>query len=270
MSFEFFIGPCVLESEELCAEIIEFLQDFFSTYPEINWYFKGSFDKANRTSFSSYRGSGLEKGLEIFSAVIQKYKIKTITDIHLPEQAIPVAKVVDILQIPAFLCRQTDLLLAASKACANENRILNIKKAQFLAPWDMKNVLEKVLSILPLEQIRITERGTCFGYNTLITDFSGIEILKSFGAKVIYDATHSLQKPGGLGTQTGGQREAFFPMTAAAIASGVEGIFMEVHPDPSKALSDASTSISLTDVKKFLPKLLSLQHFTKTLYDELL
>ena len=212
-------GPCVIESEEIVDFIASKLKEITNKL-NIDFYFKASFDKANRTSIHSFRGPGIEKGLQILSDIKRKYNIKIATDIHEPWQAKKVSEVADIIQIPAFLCRQTDLLVSAAKT----NRIINVKKAQFLAPWDMKNVAEK-LKESGAKDIWLCERGTCFGYNNLVVDMTGIVEMKKLGYTIVMDATHSVQKPGGQGDKTGGNREYVEPLAKAAIAAGADPLF---------------------------------------------
>lgn len=214
-------GPCVIESEQNVMLIAEKMKTI-SERLNIDYYFKASFDKANRTSISSYRGPGIDKGLKILDKVKKQYNLKIVTDIHEPWQAERVAEVADIIQIPAFLCRQTDLLVAAAKT----GKIINIKKAQFLAPWDMKNVIKKVEES-GNNNILLCERGTTFGYNTLVVDMTGIVEMKKFGYPVVFDATHSVQKPGGKGTSTGGNREYVEPLAKAAVAAGADALFLK-------------------------------------------
>ena len=243
-------GPCVIESEEnvmLIAEKMKTISERFN----IDYYFKASFDKANRTSISSYRGPGIDKGLKILDKVKTQYNLKIVTDIHEPWQAERVAEVADIIQIPAFLCRQTDLLVAAAKT----GKIINIKKAQFLAPWDMKNVIKKVEES-GNNNILLCERGTTFGYNTLVVDMTGIVEMKKFGYPVVFDATHSVQKPGGNGTSTGGNREYVEPLAKAAVAAGADALFFEVHPEPDKALSDGPNMVKLESFEDMLKRVI--------------
>ena len=235
-------GPCALENEEIPLEVAEKISKLRKEFPQFEFVFKGSFDKANRTSVHSFRGVGLEKGLEILKTVKEKYNLKTTTDVHEMWQVEPVAKVVDIIQIPAFLCRQTDLLLAAARS----GKAVNVKKGQFLAPWDTKYIVEK-LTYGGAKEIYLTERGTTFGYNNLVVDFRSLPIMGEY-AKVIYDATHSVQMPGGAGGRSGGMREFIFPLLRAAIAVGVDGVFMEVHPNPPEAKSDSATQVYLKDL----------------------
>lgn len=216
----------------------------------IDYTFKGSFDKANRTSIHSKRGLGIDEGLRILQKVKNTYNIPVATDIHESWQAEPVGKVVDIVQIPAFLCRQTDLLVAAAKT----GKCINIKKAQFLAPWDMKNCLQKVVES-GNSNVMLCERGTSFGYNTLVVDMTGLIEMKKFGYPVIFDATHSVQKPGGKGDATGGNREYVEYLAKAAIAVGVDGLFMETHQNPDEAWSDGPNMVKLDDMEELLTKL---------------
>lgn len=249
--FKLIAGPCVIESEEMVLIVAEEIKKIADDLG-IDFYFKASFDKANRTSIKSFRGPGLEKGLSILQKVKKNLNIKIVTDIHEPYQAEPVAKVVDMLQIPAFLSRQTDLIVAAAKT----GKIINVKKAQYLAPWDMINVVNK-LEESSNSKIYITERGTSFGYNNLVVDMTSIIELKKLGYPVIFDATHSVQKPGGKGTSTGGNREYVEYLAKAALAMGADGIFMEVHPDPDKALSDGPNMVKLSELRRILINLLN-------------
>lgn len=248
--FTLIAGPCVIENEEMVMQVAEDIKKITDDLG-IQYYFKASFDKANRTSINSYRGPGLEEGLKILKKVKDTYGLKIVTDIHEPYQAEPVSKVADIIQIPAFLCRQTDLLVAAAKT----GKIINVKKAQFLAPWDMKNVVNK-LEESGNKNIMLCERGTTFGYNTLVVDMTAILEMKNFGYPVIFDATHSVQKPGGNGNSTGGNREYVEYLAKAALAVGADGLFMEVHPDPDNAKSDGPNMIPLSDLKMVLEKLI--------------
>ena len=247
--FQLIAGPCAIESKENALLIAKHLKAVTDKLG-IPFTFKASFDKANRTSINSYRGPGLEKGLEILAEIKAELGVKIATDIHESWQAEPVGKVADIVQIPAFLCRQTDLLVAAAKT----GKIINIKKAQFLAPWDMKNCLDKVKDIN--SNLMLCERGTSFGYNNLVVDMTGLVEMKNFGFPVIFDATHSVQKPGGKGNATGGNREFVEPLAKAAIAVGVDGIFMETHPDPDNALSDGPNMVPLDYTEELLTKLI--------------
>lgn len=256
-----FLGPCVLEGKDFAYKIAEFLKKNLESYePHIDWYFKGSFDKANRTSIDSYRGPGLEEGLKIFEYIKKNLNVKTITDFHLPQQAEAVSEVVDVLQIPAFLCRQTDMIEAGAKAAKKNNRVLKMKKGQFLSPMEAKNMVEKATTILPIEKVLITERGSSFGYQNLVVDMTSFQIIKSFGVKVIFDATHSTQRPGALGKSTGGQRAMIPFLARAALASGADGLFMECHPNPSQAMSDASTQVPLESIPKLVGQLIELKN----------
>lgn len=248
--FKLIAGPCVIENESMILETAKEIKKMTDELG-IEYYFKSSFDKANRTSIYSYRGPGLEEGLRILQKVKDMYGLKIATDIHEPYQAEPVSKVADIIQIPAFLCRQTDLLIAAAKT----GKLINVKKAQFLAPWDMKNVVNK-LEESGNKNIMLCERGTTFGYNTLVVDMTGLLEMKRFGYPVIFDATHSVQKPGGKGNATGGNREYVEYLAKAAVSVGVDGLFMEVHPDPDNAMSDGPNMVALSNLKDILEKLI--------------
>ena len=249
MLFKLIAGPCAIESEEMAMDIAEKMKAITDKLG-IDYTFKGSFDKANRTSIHSKRGLGIDEGLRILQKVKDTYNIPVATDIHESWQAEPVGKVVDIVQIPAFLCRQTDLLVAAAKT----GKCINIKKAQFLAPWDMKNCLQKVVES-GNSNVMLCERGTSFGYNTLVVDMTGLVEMKKFGCPVIFDATHSVQKPGGKGDATGGNREYVEYLAKAAIAVGVDGLFMETHQNPDEAWSDGPNMVKLDDMEELLTKL---------------
>ncbi len=257
---DFYIGPCVIESQDLAKQIAEtLLKDLEPFKNEINLHFKGSYDKANRSSFSSYRGPGLDEGLKILGMINKQYGLPTLTDFHTPEQAMSVAEVVSVLQVPAFLCRQTDMIFAGAEACKKYNRELKVKKGQFLSPEETKNIVDKASHFLPKEKILLTERGSSFGYNNLVVDMASFQIMKSFGVRAIHDATHCVQRPGGLGTATGGKREQILVLAKAAVAAGADGIFMECHPNPEKALSDAATALPLSSVKSIVEKLLKIR-----------
>lgn len=247
--FQLIAGPCVIESEEMVLSIASQMKEITKELG-IPYTFKASFDKANRTSISSFRGPGIEQGLEILQKVKDTYHLPICTDIHEPWQAKMAAQVADIIQIPAFLCRQTDLLVAAART----GKYINIKKAQFLAPWDMKNCLEKVRQS-GNDNVMLCERGTSFGYNTLVVDMTGLRVMKDFGVPVIFDATHSVQKPGGNGTSTGGNRQYVEYLAKAALAVGVDGLFMETHPDPDHAKSDGPNMVPLGEMKEILIRL---------------
>ncbi len=253
---DFFVGTCVIESKQMCMDVGGRLKEVFSKYPEVNFTYKGSFDKANRSSIDSFRGPGMEEGLKILSDVKKELSVPVITDFHMPAQAMDVASVVDTLQIPAFLCRQTDMIIAGAEACKKYDRQLKIKKGQFLSPEETGNIVEKANTIIDKNQILLTERGTSFGYNNLIVDMASFQIMKSFGVRAIHDATHCVQRPGGLGKTTGGKREQILTLARAAIAAGADGIFMEVHPDPDKSKSDASTSLDLKNVETIVDGLM--------------
>jgi len=239
-------GPCVIESEDVVFHTAQKLKDICSNIG-LPLLFKSSYDKANRTSISSFRGPGMEKGLRVLMDVKSKFHVPVISDIHSVEEVKPASEVLDVIQIPAFLCRQTDLLLAVS----NTGKPVNVKKGQFLAPWDVKNIIDKFIST-GNRDLFITERGTSFGYNNLVVDFRSIPIMRSFGYPVIFDVTHSLQLPGGMGKASSGQREFAEPLAKAAVAVGVDGLFMEVHPEPEKALCDGPNMIKLHEVENLL------------------
>ncbi len=239
-------GPCLAESLELCQQIAEEMAGHCEDLG-FNYIFKASVDKANRSSGSAKRGLGFEVGLQTLDHIKAQFSVPVTTDIHTAEQAAEVAEHVDLLQIPAFLCRQTDLLLAASAT----GKPVNVKKGQFLAPWDTKNIVDK-LSAAGANGQMLTERGTSFGYNTLIVDMPGLEIMRSFGVPVCFDATHSAQRPGAAGTSTGGVRESIPAMTRAAVAVGIDALFLEVHPDPENAWSDAATQWPLDQARELL------------------
>jgi 2-dehydro-3-deoxyphosphooctonate aldolase (KDO 8-P synthase) len=241
-------GPCVIESLEQCLGIGERLAEI-AARQDLPLIFKASFDKANRSSVSSFRGPGIEEGLEILERVKAQTGLPVVTDVHLPEQAFVAAEVVDIIQVPAFLCRQTDLLVA----CGETGLPVNVKKGQFLAADDMSNAVEKVAST-GNTRITLTERGSTFGYHNLVVDMRGLPVMRTM-APVIFDVTHSLQLPGGLGHATAGAREFHPYLARAAAAAGVDGFFIEVHPDPEKALSDATTQLSIEEFEALVPQL---------------
>jgi len=242
-------GPCVIESEAATLRHAERLLTICNglSMPLI---FKASYDKANRTSIGSFRGPGLKEGLAILAKVKESLGLPVLSDIHSIEQVGPAAEVLDVIQIPAFLCRQTDLLIAAAKS----GRVINVKKGQFLAPWDMRNVAGK-LAAAGNENIILTERGASFGYNNLVVDMRSFPVMRSTGYPVVFDATHSVQLPGGQGDSSGGQREFVEYLSRAAVATGIDGIFMEVHEDPEKALCDGPNSIQLSELPALLKKL---------------
>jgi 2-dehydro-3-deoxyphosphooctonate aldolase (KDO 8-P synthase) len=244
----FIAGPCVIETEKICLKVAEKLAEVANTF-KIFIIFKASFDKANRTSINSYRGPGIKKGLNILKKIKEKTSLPVLTDIHLPEQAEEVSQVADVIQIPAFLCRQTDLLVSAAKT----KKIVNIKKGQFMSPQDMKFSIEKAG-----KRVWLTERGTFFGYNRLVVDFTSIPVLKTFGTPVVFDATHSVQIPGGGNGCSLGNREYAIPLAKAAVCMGADGLFFEVHPTPQKALCDRDNTISLKDFIENVPLFLEL------------
>ncbi|WP_207397424.1 3-deoxy-8-phosphooctulonate synthase [Bremerella alba] len=246
-------GPCVLESRELSFQIAEHLCQLAQRLP-IQLVFKASFDKANRTSIHSYRGLGLEEGLKLLEAVRTEFQIPVTTDLHEPYQAAPVGQVCEILQIPAFLARQTDLLVAA----AQTGKSVNVKKGQFMAPWDMKHVVEKLKEAGAKETL-LTERGTFFGYGRLVNDMRSLIEMRSLGVPVVFDATHSVQEPGGLGSQTGGNRAMVLPLAKAAAAIGIDGLFLETHPEPDKSPSDGPNMVPLSELENLLQRILAVR-----------
>ena len=257
LPFTLIAGPCVIESKNHALEMAKKLTSITNKLG-IQFIYKSSFDKANRTSINSKRGPGLEKAIEIFNEIKSSIGCPIITDVHEINQVSVISEVVDIIQIPAFLCRQTDLLIEAAKT----NKAVMIKKGQFLAPWDMKNVVEKIIEF-GSGGILVCERGVSFGYNTLVSDFRSLPILKSFGYPVVFDATHSVQQPGGLGSKSGGQRE-FVPVLAkAAVSIGVAALFMEIHQDPDNAPSDGPNMLHLDDLEKLLITLAKLDKIAK-------
>ncbi len=250
-------GPCQMESKDHAFEMCGALKELTKRLG-LQFIYKTSFDKANRTSLKSKRGIGFEKGMQVFEEIRSHFGVPVLTDIHLPEQCEEMAKVVDVLQIPAFLCRQTDLLIAAAKT----GKALNVKKGQFLAPWDMKNVADKI-SESGNENIMLCERGVSFGYNTLVSDMRALPEMKKTGYPVIFDATHSVQQPGGLGGTSGGDRR-FVPVLArAAVAVGVAGVFIETHQDPDNAPSDGPNMVKLGDMPELLEMLLAFDKISK-------
>jgi len=257
--FTFIGGPCVIESEELVMEIAQRIKTICEKL-NINYIFKASFDKANRSSINSFRGPGLEKGLKILAKIKEKYNLPVVTDVHESYQCEALAKVVDMIQIPAFLCRQTDLLIAA----ANTGLPINIKKGQFLAPWDMKNVVTK-MEESGNDKILLCERGNTFGYNNLVVDMRSLLEMRKFGYPIVFDVTHSVQKPGGLGDATSGDREYVFPLMRAGLAVGVDAIFAEVHPDPDKAKSDGPNMLYLDQLEDILVSSIKIDDLVKSL-----
>ena len=256
-SFTLIAGPCQLENEKHALDISKELKQITSEL-KINLIYKTSFDKANRTSLEGKRGIGLEKSLSIFDKIRNEIGVPVLTDVHTAEQCSLVAPHVDVLQIPAFLCRQTDLLIAAAKT----GKIVNVKKGQFLAPWDMKNVIKK-LEESGNKNILITERGASFGYNTLVSDMRALPIMAKFGYPIVFDATHSVQQPGGMGEKSGGQREFVPYLARAAIAVGVGAVFMETHEDPDNAPSDGPNMVPLNEMKNLLKQLVSIDALIK-------
>jgi 2-dehydro-3-deoxyphosphooctonate aldolase (KDO 8-P synthase) len=250
-------GPCVIEDEELTLAIARQLLELKRELG-IGVVFKASFDKANRTSVTSFRGPGMEKGLAILDTVRRQTGLPILSDVHDVAQVEAAARVLDILQIPAFLCRQTDLLLAAG----NSGKVVNIKKGQFLAPWDMANAVAKVVST-GNERILLTERGTTFGYNNLVVDMRALAIMRETGCPVVFDATHAVQLPGGSGTSSGGQRQFVAALSRAAVAMGIDGLFWEVHPQPEKALCDGANSLPLAQIKAILREILAIDAIVK-------
>lgn len=252
-------GPCVLESEESALAIAESLQHQTAELP-VRLVFKASFDKANRTSVHSYRGPGLEKGLAILKAVRDQFGIPVTTDIHESTQAAPAAEVCSILQIPAFLARQTDLLMAA----AATGCVVNVKKGQFMAPWDMRHVVTK-LQEGGCQNVMLCERGTFFGYGQLVNDMKSLPLMQALGTPVIFDATHSVQQPGGLGDTTGGNREMVEPLARAAVAMGVDGVFMETHSNPDESPSDGPNMLPLAEIKRVVRGLVAIRQTVQQL-----
>ncbi|MCL2760908.1 MAG: 3-deoxy-8-phosphooctulonate synthase [Desulfuromonadales bacterium] len=250
-------GPCVIESEEITLRVAEKLLDITKDVG-IPLIFKASYDKANRTSVTSFRGPGIKEGLRILAKVKEKFNLPILSDIHGLEQVDEAAEVLDVIQIPAFLCRQTDLIVKTAKT----GKVINIKKGQFLAPWDMKNVAMKA-AVSGNENIILTERGASFGYNNLVSDMRSLPIMRGFGYPVIFDATHSVQLPGGEGESSGGQREFVEYLARASVATGIDGIFMEVHEEPNKALCDGPNSVKLDNLKPLLLKLKAIDHIVK-------
>ncbi len=255
--FTLIAGPCQLENENHAIDVAKKLKEITDKLG-IGLIYKTSFDKANRTSLKGKRGAGLEKSLPVFDKIRKDLGIPVLTDIHNVEQCALVSKHVDVLQIPAFLCRQTDLLIAAAKT----GRVINVKKGQFLAPWDMVNVTKKI-SDSGNKNILVTERGASFGYNTLVSDFRSIPIMSKNGYPVVFDATHSVQQPGGLGEKSGGQREFVEYLARAAVAVGVAAVFMETHPDPDNAPSDGPNMVPLSKMENLLKQLLKIDQLIK-------
>lgn len=242
-------GPCAIESEEMSLQVATALKEICDKL-DINYLFKSSFDKANRSSIHSPRGVGLQEGLKILKKVKEEVGVPVVTDVHEPWQCEQVAEVVDVLQIPAFLARQTDLLVAAAKT----GRVVNVKKGQFMAPWDMKNIVTKMKES-GNDNVMLCERGTSFGYNNLVVDMTGLIEMKKLGYPIVFDATHSVQKPGGQGSSTGGNRDFVAPLAKAAAAVGIDVLFAEVHPDPDNAFSDGPNQLKLEGIEQILSEI---------------
>ena len=251
-------GPCVIESPTHPAKVAARLKEVTDQLG-IPLIFKASYDKANRSSIGSFRGPGMERGLEILARVRERFGVPIITDVHEVEQVAPAAAVADVLQIPAFLCRQTDLVLEAART----GRVVNVKKGQFMAPWDMKGVMEKAAST-GNRKLMVTERGFTFGYNNLIVDMRAFPVLRSFGYPVIFDVTHSVQRPGGLGDRSGGDAHFIDTLAPAGVAAGVDGVFMEVHENPARALSDGPNAYRLKNLKVLLKRLLAVRRAARS------
>ncbi|MGH9578928.1 MAG: 3-deoxy-8-phosphooctulonate synthase [Terriglobales bacterium] len=254
-----FCGPCVIETEDFTLRAAEELKSIFSHFP-FQFIFKASYDKANRTSIQSYRGPGLREGLRVLKAIREKCKVPVLTDVHEVEHVGPAAEVCDVLQIPAFLSRQTDLLVAAGKS----GRVVNLKKGQFLSPWEMTNAVDKVAST-GCERIILTERGASFGYQNLVVDMRSFPIMRKLGYPVVFDVTHSVQLPGGEGKASGGQPEFIEPLARAGVAAGVDGVFLEVHEEPSRALSDGTNALRLDQLPALLRKLKDIAALVRTM-----
>ncbi len=246
-------GPCVIENYDTTCQVARFLGELTHKL-NIPFIFKASFDKANRTAFDAFRGPGMDQGLTILEKIKQDLGLKVISDIHLPEQAQRASQVLDVIQIPAFLCRQTDLIVAAART----GKPVNIKKGQFLAPWDCRNIIEKARSA-GCRKVSITERGTSFGYNNLVVDFRSVAIIREMGVPLIFDATHSVQLPGGGGTASAGERKFAPTLARAAMAAGADGLFIETHPDPDRALCDGPNSIPLHEMEALLSSLIKIK-----------
>lgn len=255
--FVLIAGPCVIENEQKTEEIAVYLKELTDRL-QVPLIFKASYDKANRTSLQSYRGPGLHEGLRILDKIRKNLSIPILTDVHRFEDIEPVSQVADVLQVPAFLCRQTDFVMEVARFA----RIINIKKGQFLAPGDVQHIIQKIRAA-ENENIMMTERGTSFGYNNLVTDYRSIPIMRAMGYPVIFDATHSVQLPGGLGSASGGQREMVAYLARAAVAVGIDGLFMEVHPDPDSALCDGPNSLSLESLDQMLQMLIKMDALVK-------
>lgn len=255
----FMLGPCVIESEPFIWDVAEQI-DALARELGWRWIFKASYDKANRSAISSYRGIGCEAGCALLAKVGEKLGVPVTTDIHTPEEARLAAKHIDLLQIPAFLCRQTDLIVAAGET----GRAVNVKKGQFMAPWDVKNIAEK-LAAAGCSNFMFTERGTTFGYNNLVADMRSLYWMRELGYRVVMDATHSVQRPGGLGTATGGDGKIAPVLARAAVAAGCDGVFMETHPDPAKAMSDGPNQIPLSRIASVVESLRQIHAITRSI-----
>lgn len=256
--FVLIAGPCVIEGEQKTTEIACFLKELTDRL-QIPLIFKASYDKANRTSFRSYRGPGMREGLRILANIGERLSVPLLTDVHRFEDIRPVSEVADVLQVPAFLCRQTDFVMEVGRLA----RVINIKKGQFLAPADVRNIIDKVRAV-ENENIMMTERGTCLGYNNLVADFRAIPLMRAMGYPVIFDATHSVQLPGGQGDVSGGQRDMVAYLARAAVAVGIDGLFMEVHPDPDHALCDGPNSLDLKELDALLKVMMTIDELVKS------
>ena len=257
LDFLLIAGPCVIETEGHAIRMADSLKKH-AEKAGVPFVFKASYDKANRTSFASFRGPGIEEGLRILSKIKRETGVKILSDVHAVEDVGAVAEVLDVIQTPAYLCRQTDLLIAVGRA----GKAVNVKKGQFLAPWDMEHVVQKIRST-GNENILITERGSCFGYNQLVNDMRSLRIMRSFGFPVVFDASHSVQLPGGRGPASGGRREFILPLARGAVAVGVDGVFLEVHDNPDEARCDDANSFPLGRIPEFLEQVLGIQDMVK-------
>lgn len=250
-------GPCVIEGRDSALKHASFIKQV-ADRAGVPFVYKSSYDKANRTSLDSYRGPGIEKGLKILAEVKKNVGVSVLTDVHETEQVAQVKEVADVLQIPAFLCRQTDFVVAVAEA----GKVVNVKKGQFLAPWDVGNIVDKIVAT-GNEQILLTERGVCFGYNNLVSDMRSLVVMRELGYPVVFDATHSLQLPGGLGKASGGQRRFIPALARAGAAAGIDALFMEVHEDPDRALSDGPNSLPMSELEKLLRLVKEIDHTVK-------
>jgi 2-dehydro-3-deoxyphosphooctonate aldolase (KDO 8-P synthase) len=250
-------GPCAIEGESFMLDVASRLRDI-AVKAGVPFIFKSSYDKANRTSIRSYRGPGLQEGLEILQKIKEVVSVPVLSDVHAVEEVKPAAEILDVLQIPAFLCRQTDLVVAAART----GKPVNVKKGQFLAPWDTRNIVEKVRSV-GNDQLLLTERGASFGYNNLVADMRSLVVMRSFDVPVVFDATHSVQLPGGAGTASSGQREFVPPLARAAVATGCDALFMEIHPDPDHAPSDGPNMLRLEDLSPLLAQITQIDRIVR-------